>query len=106
MNRALKGRAYIAWLLRRWVPSPLVEETPMGALYADCARAFGVSAASVERCLRVAVESVFTMGSISGIERVFGATVDPERGKPTNRAFLCQTTQQLRLLLDRGALGE
>lgn len=106
MNRTLKGRAYIAWLLRRWVPSPLAEETPMGALYRECAQAFGVSAGSVERCLRVAVESVFTMGSISGIERVFGATVDPERGKPTNRAFLCQATQRLRLLLNGSPLGE
>ena len=78
----------------------------MGALYRDCAAAFGVSPASVERCLRVAVESVFTLGSISGIERCFGATVDPERGKPTNRAFLCQAAQRLRLLLDGRALGE
>ena len=106
MNRALKGRLYVAWLLRRWVPSPMAGETPMGALYADCAQAFGVSPASVERCVRVAVESVFTMGSIRGIEHCFGATVDPERGKPTNRAFLCQAGQRLRLLLDGSALGE
>lgn len=93
----LKGRAYAAWLLERLVPSPLLEEQPLGALYRSCAQAFGTSPAAVERCLRVAIESVFTQGSMSGIERFFGATVDPERGKPTNRAFLLQAAQQLRL---------
>lgn len=93
----LKGRAYAAWLLERIVPSPLLENWPLGALYRACAQAFGTSPAAVERCLRVAVEGVFTQGSMSGIERFFGATVDPERGKPTNRAFLLQAAQQLRL---------
>ncbi len=93
----LKGRAYAAWLLERLVPSPLLEEWPLGVLYRSCAEAFATSPAAVERCLRVAIESVFTQGSMSGIERFFGATVDPERGKPTNRAFLLQAAQQLRL---------
>ena len=69
----------------------------MGELYQACARAFSTTPAAVERCLRVAVESVFTQGSIRGIERFFGATVDPERGKPTHRAFLREAAQQLRL---------
>ena len=68
--------------------------------------AFGVSAGAVERCLRVAVEGVFTMGSIPEIERFFGATIDPDKGKPTNRAFLMEAASQLRLLLDGGMLGE
>ena len=47
--------------------------------------------------LMLPVESVFTQGSMRGIERFFGATVDPDRGKPTNRAFLLQASQQIRL---------
>lgn len=106
MNRALKGRRYAAWLLIRLVPSPAFGGRGMGEAYAACAKAFSTTPAAVERCLRVAVESVFTMGSIQGIERYFGATVDPERGKPTNRAFLMQAAAQLRLLLDRAAFGK
>ena len=33
---------------------------------------------------------------MQGIERFFGATVDPEKGKPTNRAFLVQAASELR----------
>lgn len=74
----------------------MLEELPLCQLYHTCADAFHTTPASVERALRVAVESVFTQGSMQGIERFFGATVDPERGKPTNRAFLIQAAQQLR----------
>lgn len=97
MRRELKGYACAAWMLRRMAPSPLMERLPVGALYADCAAALGATPAAVERSLRVAVESVFTQGSLSGIERFFGATIDPERGKPTNRAFLIQAAQCVRL---------
>lgn len=106
MNPALKGRVYSRWLLCRCVPSPRLERLPLNALYAACAKANATTAAAVERCLRVAVEGVFTQGSIAGIERCFGATVDSERGKPTNRAFLLQAAQQIRLILRGAALGE
>ena len=68
----------------------------MSQWYGQCAKVHHTSAAAVERCLRVAVESVFTQGSLQGIERCFGATVDPEKGKPTNRAFLLKAARLLR----------
>jgi len=97
VKKRMKGRAYAAWLLERMIPS--TNEKMLSSLYSDCAAAFATTPAAVERCLRVMVESVFTQGSIAGIERFFGATVDPERGKPTNRAFLMQAVQQLRMQL-------
>lgn len=101
MRREWKGRSYAAWCLCRRVPVPGLDQQPVNRLYAECAKAFGVSAGAVERCLRVAVEGVFTMGSIPNIERFFGATIDPDKGKPTNRAFLMEAVGQLRLLLER-----
>ena len=98
-GRQLKGRRYAAWLLKRMIPSSTAADQPLGVLYAECARHFQVTPISVERCIRIAVESIFTRGSMRGIERYFGATVDPERGKPTNRAFLVQAAEQLRLRL-------
>lgn len=97
MDGRCKGRTYAAWLLTRMLPSPSLQELPLNSLYLACAQAFHVRPASVERCLRTAVENVFTQGSIQGIERFFGATVDPEKGKPTNRAFLLQAAAELRL---------
>ncbi|MBR5546551.1 MAG: hypothetical protein IKU70_06180 [Clostridia bacterium] len=94
-----KGRAYAAWLLERMIPASVNTVQVLYALYGECARHFDTTSAAVERCLRVAVERVFTQGSLCSIERYFGATVDPERGKPTNRAFLMQAAQQLRYSL-------
>lgn len=106
MPHRLKGRAYAAWLLCRLVPSPLGEGLPMGEWYAQCAQVYGTTAAAVERCLRIAVEGVFTQGSMQGIERCFGATVDPEKGKPTNRRFLLEAARLLRCRLMAHSLAE
>jgi len=96
MSRGLKGRTYAVWILGGLIPSPAGEALPVNEWYSRCAAVHGTTGAAVERCLRVAVESVFTQGSMIGIERCFGATVDPEKGKPTNRAFLVQVTWHLR----------
>ncbi len=106
MPKALKGRGYTVWLLHQITPSPLRERRPLGELYTACAKVHGTTPAAVERCLRVAVESVFTQGSIQGIERCFGATVDPEKGKPTNRAFLLRAAQLLRCRMEDHSFTE
>ncbi|MBP3646229.1 MAG: hypothetical protein J6K55_07370 [Clostridia bacterium] len=96
MDSCCKGRVYTAWILEKLLPSPMLQEFSLHSLYIACARAFHVQPASVERCIRTAVENVFTQGSMQGIEHFFGATVDPEKGKPTNRAFLLQAASELR----------
>jgi len=96
MDVRFKGYGYAAWLLERMIPCSSASVHPLKPAYEACARHFGTSPAAVERCVRVAVEQVFTQGSMDGIERHFGATVDPERGKPTNRAFLLQSAETLR----------
>lgn len=96
MDNRCKGYSYSAWILMQMLPSTVAETLTLNTLYASCAKAFGVRPASVERCIRTAVEGVFTQGSIRGIERFFGATVDPEKGKPTNRAFFLQAVGELR----------
>jgi two-component system response regulator (stage 0 sporulation protein A) len=80
--------------------SSMLEHQITATLYPACATVFSTTAAAVERCVRHAVEEVFTKGSICGIERCFGMTVDPERGKLTNRAFLVCAAEQLRAGLE------
>ena len=91
-----KGRACTAWLLEQLVPATEGTTLLLKQLYAVCAQTFNTTPQAVERCVRSAVESAFTRGRLDGINRFFGATVDPERGKPTNRAFLMHSAQQLR----------
>ena len=95
----LKGRCYLSWLLAQLTLSTLMENWPVNHLYRLCAQAFDTTAPAVERCVRVAVEAVFTQGDLQQIERFFGEAADPERGKLTNRAFMLRSCRWLRYSL-------
>lgn len=96
LNTELKGRMYASWMLLRLICSPVIESKPLNTLYTSCAAAFQTTPSAVERCLRIAVESIFTMGSLKSIEHYFGSSFDPEKGKLTNRAFLLRSARYLR----------
>lgn len=76
------------------VHPPLLTDLQHG-LYPLIARRHGMTAGAVERSLRLCVESTWSHGSLAALERFFGHSVDPERGKPTNREFLCRVQERL-----------
>lgn len=82
------------------VHPPLLRDLRHG-LYPLIARRYGMTPAGVERSLRLCVESTWTHGSLAALERFFGSSVDPERGKPTNREFLCRVQERLTLTMRR-----
>jgi two-component system response regulator (stage 0 sporulation protein A) len=65
-------------------------------VYARLAEEAGGAAPNVERDIRYAIESAWRYGRLKNLEEFFGYTILPERGKPTNRAFLAQITDRLR----------
>lgn len=69
------------------VHPPLLTDLQHG-LYPMVAARHRLTAAAVERSLRLCIESTWTHGSLPALERFFGMSVDPEKGKPTNAAFL------------------
>lgn len=60
----------------------------MRLIYVLCADCFGVSAASVEKAVRYSIERAWTGSSPYMQYKLFGNSVDPERGKPTNSEFV------------------
>lgn len=70
-------------------------------LYPLMAMRHHITPSAVERRLRSAVESTWNQGNYTTLERFFGQSVDPEKGKPTNREFLCQMQQRLLLSVRR-----
>lgn len=82
------------------VHPPLLVDLQHG-LYPLIGQRFGLSAGAVERRLRLCVESTWMHGSLDALERFFGSSVDPERGKPTNREFLCRMQERLTLAMKR-----
>ena len=53
-------------------------------LYPQPAARFDTTAARVERAIRHLVEVTWSRGDLKVLERYFGNTVSPEKGKPTN----------------------
>ena len=55
------------------------------------------SPACVERNIRYAIECAWVRGELSVLQERFGYTIQEEKGKPTNRAFLAQISEHIRL---------
>ena len=58
---------------------------------------FGVTAASVERAIRHAIETSWARGSVEMIDCIFGYTVDDCKGKPTNSEFIAMLADHIRM---------
>lgn len=66
-------------------------------LYPTIAEEYGSTSQRVERSMRYAVENAFDCGDLREIERVFGYTVDKEKGKPSNREYIARMADSLRI---------
>lgn len=66
-------------------------------LYPAIASKYKTTASRVERAIRHAIEVAWTRGNVDLINSVFGHTVNPERGKPTNSEFIALIADKLRL---------
>ena len=67
-------------------------------LYPDVARIRGGhrSASRVERAMRHAIENAWDRGDFETLQELFGNTVSPLKGKPTNSEFIAQVAVHLR----------
>ena len=70
-------------------------------LYPLVARRHGMTASAVERSLRLLIESTWNHAGAPALERFFGHSVDPERGKPTNKEFLARMQERITLAYHR-----
>lgn len=93
----LKAWTFLADMMALTAVHPSLAEDLQGRLYPLIARRHGLSAAAVERRLRLAIEATWSAASLGALERFFGQSVDPERGKPTNREFLYRVQERLLL---------
>jgi two-component system response regulator (stage 0 sporulation protein A) len=96
MPENLKGKKYLAFLLDLMIPSPGLLDMLTLKLYPAAAKRFSTTPAAVERCIRHAIEATWSRGDMAALERLFGLSIDPDRGKPTNREFLAMSAQHLR----------
>jgi len=72
-------------------------------LYPQLAAAFDTTAARVERAIRHLVELTWTRGDLAVLDRYFGNTVSPDKGKPTNGEFIARITNIIKLRMQEAA---
>ena len=69
-------------------------------LYPAVADKFNTTPSRVERAIRHSIEVAWNRGKIDTIDKIFGYTVNNNKGKPTNSEFIALIADKLRLEQD------
>ena len=64
-------------------------------LYPKLAKSFQTKASCIEKAIRNALELSWCRGDISEQDRIFGYTIDRNKGRPTNGEFFAQLINYL-----------
>ena len=87
--------------LRDAIINVIQEMTLLGAvtkeLYPMIAEKYNTTPSRVERAIRHAIELAWDRGNVELMNKVFGYTIDVERGKPTNSEFIAMVADRLRV---------
>ena len=84
----LLGYTYIITALEFISLNPMYLNVITKGLYVDIASKYEVTASSVERAIRHAINVGWTYGNIDFIFKIFKNSVRPDKGVPTNSLFL------------------
>lgn len=96
ISAGIKGFKYVRYAIYIYILSDKIPRV-MKDIYPAVAKKFGTTISCVERDIRHALESAWIRGSISYIDEVFGFTVDADKGKPTNSAFIATVAERVKL---------
>ncbi len=67
------------------------------SLYPDLAKKYHTTPSRVERAIRHAIEVAWNRGQLEATEKIFGYTINANKGKPTNSEFIAMIADKLRL---------
>lgn len=73
-------------------------------LYPCIAAKFNTTPSRVERAIRHAIEVAWNRGKVDTIDKIFGYTINNNKGKPTNSEFIALIADKLRL--EQGSFTE
>lgn len=91
VKRELEGHRYLIaaialYYSQRGAPEP-------NKLYTNIAYYYDTTPAAVEKAIRYAIETAWMVGDIDCQHRMFGMSIDEEKGKPTNAEFIARLAQ-------------
>ena len=93
----LSGHGYLEEAALLCLKEPQYLRRITGGLYPAVADKFRVTASQVDRAIRHAIETAWLRCDARTMNRYFGNTVNPQRGKPMNSEFVARLTSAVRL---------
>lgn len=82
------GYNYIIYALELISVNPEILHHITKELYPEVAKHFGSTPARVERAIRTAIQITWLYGNTQMINMIFGHTIRPDKGVPTNTQLL------------------
>ena len=82
------GYNYIIYGLELIMDNPEILHHITKELYPEIAKHFGSTPARVERAIRTAIQITWLYGNTQMIHMIFGHTIRPDKGVPTNTQLL------------------
>ena len=82
------GYNYIIYALELISVNPEILHHITKELYPEIAKYFGSTPARVERAIRTAIQITWLYGNTQTINLIFGHTIRPDKGVPTNTQLL------------------
>ena len=92
----LKGFDYLACAVALCSADDRLLSRATTLLYPRVAARFEATPGGVEHAVRQAIETTWTRGRMETLARLFGNSIDPQRGKPTNTECIALLAEQLR----------
>lgn len=93
----LTGHAYLLEAVTLVLQEPAYLRRVTAGLYPAVAKRFASTPARVERSMRHAIETAWSRCALDTLDRYFGNTVSPTRGKPVNSEFIARVSSAVRL---------
>lgn len=91
-----KGYPILIEAITYIIEHPEVETEKLSTLYDVMAQKFGVRATVVERGIRAAIERGADRADPDTLEKYFGSTLSPDKGRPTNKEFIYRAVHIVR----------
>lgn len=98
----IKGYRYSAYAIKLATENSNILDSVTGVLYPSVAEHHGTTASSVERGIGHSIEVCFDRIDINIMEKYFGNTVSPKKGKPTNAEFIARISDIVRRRIRNG----
>ena len=99
----IKGHAFLVTAIKAVVSDAESMDAVTSVLYPFVASLHNTTASRVERAIRHAIEVAWERGDIDTMQRYFGNTVSPCKGKPTNSEFIARAANVVRMRMNEAA---